>query len=68
MLKRWICRLWGHRTVYKAFTGDVVEVDNPMVGPLKTPVKHWARSPYCLRCGKDVPADAEGHREASPSV
>ena len=54
MLKRWICRLWGHRTVYKAFTGQIVEVDTAFVTGQRTPVSHWERSSYCLRCGVDV--------------
>ncbi len=56
MLKELICLLWGHKTVHKAFTGNTLTYTDRLTGADHTaPCYRWERTPFCTRCGKDVP-------------
>lgn len=39
MIKRFICWLWGHKTMLKAFTNDTFY--------------KWEKQRFCIRCGKE---------------
>ena len=55
MLQRFICGLFGHKTVYKAATGQTVVVTNRLFAQNESVLlMRFVRSDYCLRCGKLV--------------
>jgi len=57
MIQKLLCWLFGHKTVYKAFTGQTVAVDGHFDRNITTPVMTWERSKFCLRCGEKVHQD-----------
>ncbi len=57
MLKRFLCWFFGHKTVYKVFTGQTVVIDGYLDRNIVTPVYRWERNKYCLRCGTPVHED-----------
>lgn len=57
MLKSFLCWLFGHKTVYKAYTGQTATVDGVFDRGLIVPVFTWERAKFCLRCGKPVHED-----------
>ncbi len=54
MLQKLLCWLFGHKTIYKAFTGQTAVVDGVFDRDVKTPINVWERSKFCLRCGKNI--------------
>lgn len=54
MIQKLLCWLLGHKTVYKAFTGQTAVVDGVFDRNINTPVMIWERSKFCLRCGTKV--------------
>lgn len=61
MISRFFCRLFGHKMWEKAFTpGHTYETIDRLTGmPTLGHYYHWARSPFCLRCGIDNPSYQE---------
>lgn len=57
MIQKFLCWLFGHKTVYKVFTGETVLVDGAFDRNVNTPILMWERSKFCLRCGKKVHED-----------
>ncbi len=49
MWMRYLCWVLGHKTMLKAFTGNVL-VNNGVEDKLFK----WERSKYCIRCGVEV--------------
>ncbi|HUV56344.1 MAG TPA: hypothetical protein VMV84_03845 [Dehalococcoidales bacterium] len=54
MLKRFLCWLLGHKTIYKGYFGETVKIDTAFDKDQVVPVLKWERSSFCLRCGKPV--------------
>lgn len=54
MIKWLMCRLWGHNTVVKAFTGQTYQTASYAGMPLSVALYKWERQRFCLRCGTDV--------------
>lgn len=51
----WLCRILGHRTMLKAFTGNIIKITHPLnMYPQNVPTYKWERQRYCIRCGVDV--------------
>ena len=48
MIKRFICWMWGHNIMFKAFTGNIIKIDNE-----EFPTYKWEKQKHCLRCGKE---------------
>ncbi len=57
MIKRFLCWLFGHRTVFKATIGETITVDTHFEKDQKLPLMKWKRSKFCLRCGTMVHKD-----------
>ena len=57
MLQKLLCWLLGHKTMYKAATGDVIVADGAFDRDIKYPLYTLERSKYCLRCGVKVHED-----------
>ena len=60
MIQKLLCWLFGHKTVYRAFTGQTAVVDGAFDRGLTMPVMVWARSKFCLRCGTPVHQTVKG--------
>ena len=55
MIKWLICRLWGHKTVVKKYTGETMTATlNGFGDEGKVSLYVWGKVPFCLRCGKDT--------------
>lgn len=54
MIQKLLCFLFGHKTLYKAFTGQIATIDGVFDRDIKTPIMTWQRSKFCLRCGKKI--------------
>jgi len=52
MIQKMLCWLIGHKTVYRAFTGQTTVVDGTFDKNIVTPLMKWEKSEFCLRCGK----------------
>ena len=65
MILKFICWLFGHKVLYKAFTGNTITYDGVFDRDIKSPTFVLERSPYCLRCGKST--DAEKKKSRWPS-
>lgn len=60
MIQRLLCWLLGHKTVFKAPTGKQYVIMNQLTGqPDIGNYMRWARSEFCLRCGKRVHKDGD---------
>ena len=59
MIQKLLCWLFGHKTVFKAFTGQTAVVDGPFERGKTMPITVWSRSKFCLRCGTTVHQDSE---------
>lgn len=57
MLQKLLCWLLGHKTMFKAATGNVLVADGAFDRDIKYPLMKWERSEYCLRCGEKVHDD-----------
>lgn len=51
MTKWLICKLWGHKTITKAYTGETFLTESAFRGFEMGLVYNWKQHPYCLRCG-----------------
>ena len=49
MLKKFICWWLGHKTMVKAFTGNVITTNG-----IDDRLYKWQREKYCVRCGVEV--------------
>ena len=54
MIKWLICRLWGHKTVVKAYTGETYVATNMLGDPHVGKYYLWKRFDFCLWCGTNV--------------
>lgn len=54
MIKWLICRLWGHKTVVKGYTGQTYQTTSYGGNPLSVSLYTLDRKPFCVRCGCDV--------------
>jgi hypothetical protein len=54
MIKWLICRLWGHETVVKAYTGETYQTMSYAGTPLSVSLYRLERKQFCVRCGCDV--------------
>jgi len=54
MMKTILCWLFGHKTVFKSFTGEYGIGWHPFEGQVQVPVLRWERSRFCLRCGRGI--------------
>ena len=54
MLQKLLCWLLGHKTMFKAATGETLVADGAFDRNVRFPLMKWERSEYCLRCGKKV--------------
>jgi len=57
MIQKLLCWLLGHKTVYKAATGQTLVADGAFDRDIRYPLMRWERSEFCLRCGKKVHED-----------
>lgn len=55
MIKRFLCWLWGHEVLAKAYTGETFAATNYMGDEHRVSLYRWERQKWCLRCGKEVP-------------
>ena len=64
MLKWLICKLWGHKTVSKAYTGNTFQRENRFTGHPETGMFYvYERSAFCLRCGTPAKGTNRGQGE-----
>lgn len=54
MIKWLICKLWGHKTVHKAFTGEQTECVGIAGNQYTIQLYKWETTKFCTRCGKEV--------------
>ena len=54
MGKRLICWLWGHDTVRKAYTGQMLDTVGQLGNRYTVSLYKWEKSKFCLRCGKEA--------------
>ena len=55
MIKKFICWLWGHKTVIEVATGEMFDTyDRLTMQPIKAHYMALKQLPFCTRCGKDV--------------
>lgn len=53
MIKKFICFIWGHKVVHKAFTGNTMPSINKLTGQKEDILLYkWEKSKFCTRCGK----------------
>jgi len=52
MLKKFICWLWGHKTVLKSFTGNTIQARGVLGNDFTISLYDWRRMEFCIRCGK----------------
>jgi len=57
MIQKFLCWLFGHKTVVKAYTGQTLVADSHFERDFKHLLYRWERSKFCLRCGKIVHED-----------
>jgi len=57
VIQKLLCLLLGHKTMFKAATGEILTVDTHFERNMKLPLMKWERSLYCLRCGVKVHED-----------
>lgn len=57
MIKYLICRIWGHKTVHKAYTGETIDCVGPMGNKYTRSLYKFQRTNYCTRCGKPIKED-----------
>ena len=65
MLKKLICRWWGHKVVAKMETGQTYKVGQ-VVKPVLRPLKEFKVLPFCLRCGE--PNEHVKQKQTTPEV
>jgi len=58
MIKWLICRIWGHKTVYKAANGETYKATNAFGMNVEGLYYELKRSPFCRRCGKMIEGGA----------
>lgn len=51
MIKRFWCWFFGHDTVRKAYTGEIMQTTNYLGQDVAVALYKWERLPFCLRCG-----------------
>lgn len=51
MIKWLICKLWGHKTISKAATGQTYQTESPFIGQTTGLLFRYEQSKFCLRCG-----------------
>lgn len=54
MMKKFWCKLWGHRFIVKAYTGATFLATNLLGDQHTVSLYVWKKMDYCLRCGKDI--------------
>jgi hypothetical protein len=59
MIKWLICRLWGHQTMAKAYTGETYQVTSYAGIQHTSALYRWERQRFCCRCGRDNYPPAE---------
>jgi len=52
MIKWIICLLWGHKTVHKAYTGEVISVLGSLGNRHDISLYRYEKTDFCIRCGK----------------
>lgn len=52
MIKKFICWLWGCKTVCKAYTGETMKVNNGLGMEGISNLYRWDKQSYCIRCGR----------------
>lgn len=52
MLIKFLCWLFGHKVMAKAYTGETMETWNTRKGITTSSMYVWERQDYCIRCGK----------------
>ena len=57
MIQRFLCWLFGHKTVHKAFTGQVLVADGAFDRNVKHPLYKYEKTKFCVRCGTKVHED-----------
>ncbi len=57
MLQKLLCRVWGHKTMLKGYTGQTIVIDGVFDRNLTHPLYRWERQRYCIRCGVKVHED-----------
>jgi len=51
MIKKFLCRLWGHKTVHKAFTGETIDCIGVLGNVYTQSLYKFQKTDYCIRCG-----------------
>lgn len=54
MIKYIICLVWGHKTVYKEYTGGTIKYEEVSGNKYTRRLFKFKTSDYCLRCGKVI--------------
>lgn len=58
---RWLlCKVFGHKIVLKAYTGQTMLATNYLGQTLTVSLYKWERQKFCTRCGKPVPESDNG--------
>lgn len=51
MIKKLICFIWGHKTVHKAYTGQVLSVVGVLGNRYDISLYRYEKTTFCIRCG-----------------
>lgn len=54
MIKKLLCKVWGHKFIVKAYTGQTYMASNGLGDQHLVSLYDWKKMDYCLRCGKDL--------------
>jgi len=54
MIKKFICWIWGHKVMLKAYSGKQIPATGVVGEQYLANTYTWRRSEYCVRCGKKV--------------
>ena len=55
MIIWFICFMFGHKVMLKAFTGRTIAVtDRLSWHPIDVPTYKWEKQKHCIRCGKKL--------------
>ena len=57
MIQKFLCLIFGHKTMFKAATGHILTVDTHFEKDQRIPLVRWERSKFCLRCGRTIHQD-----------
>lgn len=57
MIKKLICRIWGHKTVHKAYTGEKVSVLGALGYRYDISLFRYQKTDFCIWCGETVYTD-----------